>query len=112
MITAVRFEEKLPTDDYVTITSWRGFLVGGLAVMAAYFALPDTDRVAAAGSTVFAYSAAVAVIVGVRRHRPANPWTWYLIAAALLAIGTGDVVLLVSPCRTWPTSASWPPMSP
>jgi signal transduction histidine kinase len=83
----------------VTITSWRGFLVGGLAVMAAYFALPDTDRVAAAGSTVFAYSAAVAVIVGVRRHRPANPRTWYLIAAALLAIGTGDVVLLVSPVQ-------------
>ena len=99
MITAVRLEEKLPTDDYVTITSWRGFLVCGLAVMAAYFALPDTDRVAAAGSTVFAYSAAVAVIVGVRRHRPANPRTWYLIAAALLAIGTGDVVLLVSPVQ-------------
>src|SRR5215212_7492469 len=45
---------------------------------------------------MFAYGAALAVIAGVRASRPADPWPWYLIAAALLAIGSGDVLLLGS----------------
>jgi signal transduction histidine kinase len=83
----------------VKISAWRGFLVCGVAGAAAYFLLPNTEQIAAVGSTAFAYGAAVAVVVGVRRHRPINRRPWYLIAAALLAIGTGDAVLLVSPVQ-------------
>ena len=64
----------------------------GLAATVAYFLLPDTEQVTAAGSAAFAYGAAVAVVTGARRHRPADPWPWYLIATALLALGTGDAI--------------------
>jgi signal transduction histidine kinase len=81
----------------VRLPGWRGFLACGLVATVVYFLLPDTERVGAAGSAVFAYASAVAVAVGVRRNRPASPGAWYLIAAALLAIGTGDALLLASP---------------
>ncbi|GAA2554274.1 hypothetical protein GCM10010435_25900 [Winogradskya consettensis] len=35
-------------------------------------------------------SAAGAVLVGVRRHRPANPAPWYLLAAVLVSFTAGD----------------------
>jgi signal transduction histidine kinase len=81
----------------VRLPGWRGFLACGLVATVVYFLLPDTEQVGAAGSAVFAYASAVAVAVGVRRNRPASPGAWYLIAAALLAIGTGDALLLASP---------------
>jgi hypothetical protein len=40
------------------IPAWRAFLLGGLVAMAVYFALPDTERTAAAGSAVFHYASA------------------------------------------------------
>ena len=60
--------------------------------MAVYFLLPDTDRVTAAFSAVFHCGAAVAVAAGIRQHRPTNPRPWYLIAAALAALGIGDAI--------------------
>jgi signal transduction histidine kinase len=62
---------------------------GGLA---GYYLLPDTVRVVAASSALLHYGAAVAVVVGIRLHRPADPWPWYLIGTALLAFGTGDAI--------------------
>jgi hypothetical protein len=63
-----------------------------VAATVGYFLLPDSTRVTAAGSAAFAYGAAVAVVAGARRHRPVHPWAWYLIATALLALGTGDAI--------------------
>lgn len=88
------------------ISSWRGFLVCGLGALALYFLLPNTEPMAAVGSVGFAWASAVAVVVGVRRHRPASRGPWYLIATALLAIGAGDVLCWPARCETWPTSAS------
>jgi hypothetical protein len=96
----------------VRVPAWRGFLAFGLLATAVYYLLPGTERVAAAGSALFAFGVAVAVAVGIRRHRPTDRLPWSLIATALLAIGTGDAVQFASPPRTWPTSASWAPMSP
>jgi signal transduction histidine kinase len=76
----------------VRVPAWRGFLACGLAATVVYFLLPASERITAAGSAVFAYGAAMAVVAGARRHRPADPWPWYLIAAALLSIGTGDAI--------------------
>jgi signal transduction histidine kinase len=81
----------------VSVLSWRRFLAGGLVAAVAYFLLPGSERVAAVGSAGFAWSAAVAVVVGVRRYRPTDRGSWWLIAAALLALGAGDVLLLASP---------------
>jgi signal transduction histidine kinase len=83
----------------VSISAWRGFIACGLGALAVYFLLPNTEQMAAVGSAGFAWSSAVAVVVGIRRHRPANRGPWYLIATALLAIGAGDVLLLASPVR-------------
>jgi signal transduction histidine kinase len=77
----------------VRILAWRGFLLGGLFAAVVYFLLPDTERVASASSAVLHYAAAVAVVAGLRTHRPANPRPWYLIATALLALGTGDSLI-------------------
>jgi signal transduction histidine kinase len=83
----------------VRVPARRVFLAGGLATIAAYYLLPGSAQVAAAGSALFHYACTIAVLIGIRWHRPANPRPWYLIAAALLALGTGDVLLLVSPVR-------------
>ena len=71
-------------------------MAGGAAATVAYFLLPDGPRITAAGSAAFAYAAAVAVVAGARRHRPAHQSPWYLIATALLALGTGDAIQLAS----------------
>jgi signal transduction histidine kinase len=81
----------------VRITAWRGFLAAGLVATAGYYLLPDTEGVAAASSALYHYAAAVAVVVGIRLRRPADPWPWYLIGTALLAFGTGDAIQLTSP---------------
>ena len=78
------------------VRAWQGFLACGLAATVVYYLLPESERVTAAGSAMFAYGAALAVIAGIRANRPADPWPWYLIAAALLAIGSGDALLLGS----------------
>jgi len=80
----------------VRVPAWRGFLAGGLVAAVGYFLLPNTEHMAALASTVFAYGSATAVAVGVRRHRPANRGPWYLLGGALVAIGTGDALLLLS----------------
>jgi signal transduction histidine kinase len=82
----------------VRIPAWRGVLVGGLVAAAVYFLLPNAERLAAASSAVLHYAAAAAVVTGIRINRPADRWPWYLIAIALLALGTGDS-LLYSPLR-------------
>ena len=79
------------------IPARRRFLWGGLGTTVVYFLLPDTVRVAAGASALFHYTSAAAVLVGVRWHRPADRWPWYLLAAALLALGSGDALLFVSP---------------
>jgi F0F1-type ATP synthase assembly protein I len=68
--------------------------------------------VAAASSALYHYAAAVAVVVGIRLHRPADPWPWYLIGTALLAFATGDAIQLTRPVPTCPTCVSWPPTWP
>jgi hypothetical protein len=50
------------------IPAWRAFLLGGLVAMAVYLLLPDTERIAAAGSAVFHFASAVAVLIGIRRY--------------------------------------------
>ena len=79
--------------------TWRGFLVGGLIAIAVYFLLPGSEGLAAFFSAMMHLCAAAAVAFAIRRNRPVNPGPWYLIAAALMALGIGDAILLASPLR-------------
>ena len=68
---------------------WRRYLLVGLVVSAAYMALPR----GVAGDIVYCLigaSAAGAIVVGVRMHRPAHPAAWYLFAAGCLSWTLGD----------------------
>ncbi|AGL17405.1 bifunctional diguanylate cyclase/phosphodiesterase [Actinoplanes sp. N902-109] len=68
------------------------YLAWVTALCVLYYAWP--------GSHVFSWggiglSAAAAVLVGVRQHRPRRPLPWYLISAALVFFVSGDTVYYV-----------------
>jgi diguanylate cyclase (GGDEF)-like protein/PAS domain S-box-containing protein len=62
----------------------------GATATVAYFVLPD-----AVGSVIWAviaFSAPVAIVVGIRRFRPERPAPWYFLAAGLCFYALGDVL--------------------
>jgi signal transduction histidine kinase len=66
---------------------WRRYLVAGAVVSLAYLALPADQAEARPALMVLLYgavsaSAVVALVVGVRRHRPDNPRPWYALIVA------------------------------
>ncbi|GAA4603230.1 diguanylate cyclase (GGDEF)-like protein/PAS domain S-box-containing protein [Actinoplanes octamycinicus] len=58
-----------------------------LALVCLYYAFPDAHLYTWA---LLGYSSAVAILAGVRLHRPAQRLPWYLISAALAFFTTGD----------------------
>ena len=73
------------------MTVARVYLFAGLVAVAVYFALPWNSFEQTLVYDAIGASAAVAVIVGARRHRPSSQLAWYLFAAGLLAFAVGDV---------------------
>jgi signal transduction histidine kinase len=74
--------------------SWRWVLGVGLCLTVAYAVLP-TDPVWLRELTLYSLvelAAVVAIVVGVRRYRPAAPHAWLLIAAGVGAFLVGDVI--------------------
>jgi two-component system cell cycle response regulator len=76
------------------LPGWCWYLCGGAALICGYFLL----KAAQAGGVVqvllygaASLSAPVAVLVGVRTHRPRLRLPWYLAAAGQAAYGIGDV---------------------
>lgn len=59
---------------------WRRYLLGGGALVAAYLAIPAGLPRDVAYLVVGA-SAVVAIVVGMRRHRPSHAWAWGWMAA-------------------------------
>jgi hypothetical protein len=73
---------------------WRWMLGAGLSATALYAVAP-TDPVWFRELMLYSLVEAatvVAVIVGVRRYRPAAPQAWLMIAAGLAAFLVGDVI--------------------
>jgi diguanylate cyclase (GGDEF)-like protein/PAS domain S-box-containing protein len=64
-------------------------VVAALGVL--YFVTPDSPLRTLLWITI-ASSSAVAIAVGVRRHRPARPLPWLLIAAGLLSYSAGEAL--------------------
>ena len=72
-------------------TAWKYVLIGGMCVVAGYFALPN------ATSQDIVYSAlgtasVVCIVVGVRLHRPKDRLGWYFLALAGGCFTLGDDV--------------------
>lgn len=68
---------------------WSHFGAAGLTAVAVYLALPAQAQLLLYQAT--GLSSGLAVLVGIRLHRPARPAPWYLLAVGLLAWALGDV---------------------
>jgi diguanylate cyclase (GGDEF)-like protein/PAS domain S-box-containing protein len=77
------------------MTRLRSYLYGCLTALLAvmYFLLPAL-HVPLWGA--LGLSAVAAIAVGARRHHPARPLAWYLLAAGVLSFITGDLIYKVS----------------
>ncbi|WP_432543945.1 putative bifunctional diguanylate cyclase/phosphodiesterase [Kineococcus sp. SYSU DK002] len=70
---------------------WRGYLVVGAAVAAAAVALP-AGPLRAVLYLLVAGGSGAAILVGLRRHRPARRLPWLLLAAGQLCSAAGEAV--------------------
>jgi diguanylate cyclase (GGDEF)-like protein len=66
-------------------------LFGVLAAVGRYFFIPSTIWPSNVCYDIVGMASVVAVIVGVRMHRPAKPILWYLLAAGQFLWSLGDV---------------------
>src|SRR5215218_8868653 len=76
---------------------WRGYLLIGLLVMGGGWLLPWLTGLPpvptrVAGYQALSLAAVVAILLGVRRHRPEGALAWYLLAAARAVYVVGDGV--------------------
>ena len=83
----------LPAETRLLPPAVRGYLLGGLAALAAFYAMPadtlfqDTIYYPALG-----LAAVAAMVVGIRRYRPAVVLPWALLAAGQLLFVLGDIL--------------------
>lgn len=71
--------------------TWRPFVAAGGALAAVAALLPG-GWVALVLQVAVGVAAVCAVVVGLRRHRPARPWAWRLFGVAVAGWVAGDVV--------------------
>ncbi|GAB7045424.1 GGDEF domain-containing protein [Catenuloplanes indicus] len=79
--------------------AWPVYLALSGLVVVIYFAVP-ADAVQTVLVGLLGASAAVAIVLGVRWHRPAVRWPWYLMAAARLLFAVAEVLY-------WIQTALW-----
>jgi|SRR5215217_1676138 len=77
--------------------AWWAYLAGGAVVALCYYLVPATGLVPHWAAKIGLYnglglSAVVAIVVGIRWHRPERPLTWYLFGLGLLSYVTADVI--------------------
>src|SRR6266542_351558 len=83
---AARAHESLPGRRLGPLPPWLRYVVGGSAAALVYLVIPSSIPLPALVPRLLLYqgvsaSAVVALVVGVRRHRPSNPTPWYLLIA-------------------------------
>ncbi len=71
-------------------------MTAGALICAGYPLLPAGSVLASLVYTGSGLLCVLALVAGLRRHRPANARAWYLFAAGLLTYVTGDIVYEVS----------------
>jgi diguanylate cyclase (GGDEF)-like protein len=75
--------------------AWRLYLAGGVIAVALYFLLPLKGLWSSLAYDLIGLSSVVAILVGVRRHRPARAVIWWCFAIGQLLFVLGDVVYAV-----------------
>src|SRR6266508_2537828 len=83
---AARAHESLPGRRLGPLPPWLRYVVVGSTASLIYLAIPSNVPLPALVPRLLLYlavsaSAVVALVVGVRRHRPSNPTPWYLLIA-------------------------------
>jgi diguanylate cyclase (GGDEF)-like protein len=73
-------------------STWKFALVSGAIAICGYFALPGAEA-KDVGYLVFGSASIAAILVGVRKNRPADPQPWYLLALATVCFVVGDAVM-------------------
>ena len=93
--------------------AWRIYLAGGLAAVILYLLLPLEEPGSSLAYDLIGLSSAAAILVAVRRHRPARPLLWWCFAIGQLLFVIGDVLFAVieqilhqSPFRRSPTGST------
>ena len=69
---------------------WRWYL-GVCTALSVLYALVPAESAQSVGSVLVHLSAVVAVVAGVRRHRPAVRWPWYALAVNIALYSAGDM---------------------
>jgi diguanylate cyclase len=75
--------------------AWRIYLVGGMVAVCLYFLLPVEGLWRTVAYDLIGLSSVVAIVVGVRRHRPARPLIWWCFATGQLLFVIGDLLFAV-----------------
>jgi diguanylate cyclase (GGDEF)-like protein len=75
--------------------AWRIYLAGGLIAVVLYLLLPLEGLGSSLAYDLIGLSSVAAIVVGVRRHRPARPLIWWCFATGQLLFVVGDVVYAV-----------------
>jgi diguanylate cyclase (GGDEF)-like protein len=75
--------------------AWRVYLAGGMAAVALYFLLPLDGLWSSLAYDLIGLSSVAAIVVGVRRLRPARPLIWWCFAAGQLLFVVGDMLYAV-----------------
>ena len=73
------------------VAPWQVYLFCGLLATAGYFALPSANAQTVAYD-VIGLSGIIALLVGIRLHRPASPWPWLLLMLGDALSVAGDVI--------------------
>ena len=82
-----------------------GYVGISLALIGAYVAAAGHDLTQSIIYVCSNLAAAVAILVGIRRHRPKRPQGWYWLAAGQAAFLVGNVRWYVVPAAEWPADA-------
>jgi diguanylate cyclase (GGDEF)-like protein/PAS domain S-box-containing protein len=70
---------------------WRAYCAVGIILLFVY-RLPLPGHLGALIYDSFGVAAVVATAVGLRRHRPASSWAWWLLCAGFAALSIGDLI--------------------
>ncbi|WP_432994492.1 diguanylate cyclase [Dactylosporangium sp. CA-233914] len=86
----------------------RGYLAAAVVVLLGFLAVPDGSLAQALWQVGAGWLGAAALVVGVRRHRPAAPAAWWLIAAGVAGNASGiGVETILTRSQAEPGFPSW-----
>ncbi|GAA4604797.1 diguanylate cyclase (GGDEF)-like protein [Actinoplanes octamycinicus] len=79
-------------DDVRRETVWLGWIVAGVLATAGYYAVPTDSLAANLFYNGIGLSSVLAILAGIRLHRPRNAAVWYWFAAGQFTWAVGDLV--------------------